>query len=669
MIQPSQEQRTPGEPADDSAPVSNLIAIAKVIFAQGQRLLGADYGFLWLTNPAGSELHGVAAYGWHAEGFPQEKIGIQEEFSVALSAFQGGQPMVVADVASSSQISERLRERYHFVKSSWIAPLVSETRPVGILALGYKTPRSATPEELQLLQLIGNEAAQMIACARAEESLRLSEERHRYMFEKDRTVKLLINLDSGAIVDANLAAAEFYGYARETLQQMKITDLNFLPPEHVAPELAKAVYEQRAYFRFQHRLASNEIRKVEVYSTPFALHGGNFLYSIVHDVTDRTRIEEALLHAWQTYEALVNSLESIVWECDARTLHFSFVSKQAERFLGYPVASWFNEPNFWRDHTYAEDRDWVVASFRERVEQKKEYAIEHRMVTADGRVLWLRNLVSVIVEDGQPTTLRGVSIDVTERKQAEEAIHTLNTALEQRVAERTAELQWTIAELQQLTRFAAHDLQEPVRIVTSYVQLLAARYQSKLDEEADKFIQYTGDGMNGLQRLLLDLLAYSEASTQRLEYTEVEGEALLAGAIADLRGSIVDRGAVITHDSLPIVWGDETQLRLVFRNLLSNGIKFHNNDPPWVYVAATQKNDAWVFSVQDNGMGVELQDSERIFLIFQRRHSKEPYPKPGVGLAICKKIIERHGGRIWVESALGKGSTFYFTLPVKSPSS
>ena len=206
-----------------------------------------------------------------------------------------------------------------------------------------------------------------------------------------------------------------------------------------------------------------------------------------------------------------------------------------------------------------------------------------------------------------------------------------------------------------------------MRIVASYVQLLAARYQGKLDEEADKFIQYTVDGMKRLQRLLLDLLAYSEASTRRLEYTAVDGEALLAGALADLRGSIVDRGAVVTHDSLPVVRGDETQLRLVFRNLISNGIKFHNGDPPWVYISAVQKNDLWVFSVQDNGMGVELEDYERIFLIFQRRHSQEPYPKPGVGLAICKKIIERHGGLIWVESTLGKGSTFYFTLPVKSP--
>jgi len=203
---------------------------------------------------------------------------------------------------------------------------MSETRPVGIFALGYKTPRNATPEELQLLQLLGDEAARIIECTRAEERLHLSEERYRSMFEKDRAVKLLINLESGAIVDANPAAAEFYGYTRETLQQMKITDLNLLPSEQVAEGMARTVSERHTYFRLQHRLASNENREVEVYSTPFDLHGCNFLYSIVHDVTDRTRIEEALLHAWQTYEELVNSLESIVWECDARTLQFSFVS-------------------------------------------------------------------------------------------------------------------------------------------------------------------------------------------------------------------------------------------------------------------------------------------------------------------------------------------------------
>jgi GAF domain-containing protein len=211
MTQPSQEQRTRDEPDHDSVSVPNLAAIAKVLFAQGQRLLAADYGFLLLTDPAGSELHGVAAYGAHTEEFPQEKIRIEEEFPLALSAFQRQQPVVVTDISTNSQINERLRKRYHFVKSSWITPLTSETRPVGIFALGYKTLRNATPEDLQLLQLLGDEAARIIECTRAEEKLRLSEERYRSMFEKDRAVKLLINLESGSIVEANQAAAEFYG--------------------------------------------------------------------------------------------------------------------------------------------------------------------------------------------------------------------------------------------------------------------------------------------------------------------------------------------------------------------------------------------------------------------------------------------------------------------------
>lgn len=525
--------------AHDLARAPDLARIVEIVFAQGRDLLAAEYGFLMLADSTGSELRGVAAYGFGANDFQQEVIRVYEELTLAGVVLRERQPIILTQASVSPLISERLRTKYHFVKSSWVTPLMSGARTIGILAFCHAVSRDATAEEVRLLQLFGDEAALAIERTRSEEELRLSEERHRYMFDKNRAVKLLIDPASGAILDANPAAADFYGYPRAQLQQMRITDLNTLPPEHVAVEMASAVAEQRSSFLFQHRLASGDIRDVEVYSSPFVLRGQQMLYSIIHDVTERRRAEQALQHAQQQ--------------------------------------------------------------------------------------------------------------------------------LEQRVSERTAELHWTISELQLLARVAAHDLQEPVRISANCVQLLAERYREKLGVEAEDFFQYAVDGLKRLQRLLLDFLAYSEASARQLEWRSVEGDTLLAGALADLRSSIADRNATVTHDPLPTVWGDSSQLQLVFRNLISNGVKFCGAAPPVVHVAASRQGEVWRFSIRDNGIGIEPHEAERIFLIFQRRQVTEPYPKPGVGLAICKKIIERHGGRIWVESRPGRGSTFSFTLPVNAP--
>jgi light-regulated signal transduction histidine kinase (bacteriophytochrome) len=231
------------------------------------------------------------------------------------------------------------------------------------------------------------------------------------------------------------------------------------------------------------------------------------------------------------------------------------------------------------------------------------------------------------------------------------------------VAERTTQLRQSSEDLQQFARLAAHDLQEPLRQVITYSQLLNTRYQHRLDAAANEFIGYTVAGAKRLQQLILDLLAYTEIETQPQIFTAVESEAVLAGALSDLRTAIAERGATVTYDPLPLVWGDVAQLQLVFRNLLANGIKFQNLHPPNVHISAQARGSQWEFAVRDNGIGIAPQDRERIFMVFQRLHHQEPYPKPGIGLAICKKIIERHGGKIWVESTPGQGATFLFTLP------
>jgi signal transduction histidine kinase len=229
--------------------------------------------------------------------------------------------------------------------------------------------------------------------------------------------------------------------------------------------------------------------------------------------------------------------------------------------------------------------------------------------------------------------------------------------------ESIAELARSNADLQQFAYVASHDLKEPLRIVASYTQLLARRYKGKLDSDADEFIRYAVDGANRMQWLINDLLAYSRVTSQDQVLEAVDCDGVLEEVLSDLRVAIEESRAVVTHDPLPRVMADRGQLGQLFQNLIGNAIKFHGKEPPQVHVTAKRKSDEWAFSVRDNGVGLDPQYAERIFVIFQRLHDREEYPGTGIGLAICKKVVERHGGRIWVVSQVGQGATFHFTLP------
>jgi len=245
--------------------------------------------------------------------------------------------------------------------------------------------------------------------------------------------------------------------------------------------------------------------------------------------------------------------------------------------------------------------------------------------------------------------------DITERKRAAEDL-----------AKKTAELARSNQELEQFAYIASHDLQEPLRMVSSYVQLLAKRYQGKLDQDADEFIHYAVDGATRMQCLITDLLSYSRVGTRGKPFEPIDGYQVLAAALDNLQLAIADNAATITHDPLPTVTADSSQLTQLFQNLIGNAIKFHGAEPPAIHVGAQLKDGEWLFSIRDNGIGIAPENFERIFLIFQRLHSRAEYPGTGIGLAVCKRIVERHGGRIWPESQPGQGTTFFFTLPVRT---
>jgi len=227
------------------------------------------------------------------------------------------------------------------------------------------------------------------------------------------------------------------------------------------------------------------------------------------------------------------------------------------------------------------------------------------------------------------------------------------------------------ADLERFAAVASHDLQEPLRMVTSYVQLLARRYKGRLDADADEFIGFAADGANRMQRLINDLLAYARLSKQGGPFVQTDAEAALQRALVNLQVAIDESHAVVTHDPLPSVTGDATQFVQLLQNLVGNALKFRNDTSPQVHISARRRQGRsagqteWVFSVRDNGIGIDPQYADQIFVMFRRLHSREAYAGTGIGLAICRRIVERHGGRIWVESESGKGATFCFTIPVQ----
>ena len=243
--------------------------------------------------------------------------------------------------------------------------------------------------------------------------------------------------------------------------------------------------------------------------------------------------------------------------------------------------------------------------------------------------------------------------EIAERKRAEEA-----TALKARELERSN------AELEQFAYVASHDLQEPLRMVASYVELLALRYRGRLDPDADEYIRFASNGAHRMQELIRDLLAYSRVGRRGKPFESTDCSAVCATALANLQVAIGESGAVITHDPLPTVMADATQLTQVFQNLIGNAIKFRGSEPPRIHLSARRQAAEWVFEIRDNGIGIDPKFSGRLFQIFQRLHGHDEYAGTGIGLALCKKIVERHGGRIGVESAPGRGSTFSFTIPI-----
>jgi PAS domain S-box-containing protein len=376
------------------------------------------------------------------------------------------------------------------------------------------------------------------------------------------------------------------------------------------------------------------------------------IQSLQKEISERRRAEEALLESEEKYRTILENIEEGYYEVDLAG-NLTFCNDSICRMSGHTKEELMGMND--RQYTDQENAGRLYQAFNKVYRTgEPSRAFDWEVIRKDGTSICMEASVSLRKDStGKPIGFRGIVRDVTERKRAEEALR-----------EKTEELGRSNGDLEQFAYVASHDLQEPLRMVTSYVQLLAKRYKGKLDSDADEFIGFAVGGATRMGKLINDLLTYSRVGMQGKELEPTDCETVLNQCLKNLKMAIEEKGAVVTHDPLPMVMADRSKLEQLFQNLIENAIKFRGNEPPHVHVSASRDGNVWTFSVRDNGMGIAPEYAERIFIIFQRLHSREEYPGTGIGLAICKKIVERHGGRIWVESEVGKGATFYFTLPV-----
>jgi PAS domain S-box-containing protein len=463
----------------------------------------------------------------------------------------------------------------------------------------------------------------------------------------------------GEMVLMNAQMEKLFGYKREELLNQPI---EILIPERFQRQHPAQRNEFSAHPRVRAMGEGLELCglrrdgtefSAEIMLSPFDGVGGVLVAALIRDITDRQRAEEVLRQSEEQLRLMVsNSKDYAILMLDPEGRVVSW-NEGAERIKGYRAEEIIGQ-HFSLFYAPEDVINGKPSLELEEATKNERFEDEAWRVRKDGSRFFASVVITALRDE--KGLLRGfgkITRDITERKRAEK--HLLKTM---------RELERSNGDLQQFTNVAAHDLQEPLRMVASFTRLLADRYRGSLSSEADEFFAYAVDGCTRMQRLIADLLVYSRVGANERALRKISSESAMNEALTNLRATIDDSGAVVTHDSLPAITMDETQLTQVFQNLIGNAIRYRNAEIPRVHVSATRNSgDEWIFSVQDNGLGIDPQDYERIFVLFQRLHGQNEFKGTGIGLAICKKVVERQGGRIWVESQPGKGATFYFSVP------
>jgi PAS domain S-box-containing protein len=576
------------------------------------------------------------------------------------SAEMLGQP--VHDLLAPAALRQRFQESYPAFQKTGQGAAIGTMRELS----ARRKDGSEFPIDLSLAAVQKGEEWQAVGVIRdmtgrkrAEEALRESRESFRRVVEY--APEAIFVATKGRFRYLNPAAIKLFGAAADSELLDQPVMMRIHPDSRAAvAERIRQVEERRAdsppwitkYLRLD-----GTVLDVEGAAVPFLYEGEEGGLVFARDITARKRAEEDL----RANEDLLSQSQSIghLGSFDWRLEGDSDVmvwTPETYRLFGVSPETFVLTSETFPTLIHPDDQASMQTWMRECLAGLGPPDLEFRVKLPDGGIRYIMGRGHLLPQEAGSKSIHvvGAALDITERRLAEEAL-----------LRRTEELKRSNTELEQFAYVASHDLQEPLRMVSSYMQLLSRRYKGKLDSNADEFIAFAVDGAKRMQQLINDMLEFSRVATRGHEFKPVEADTALKQALWNLKAAIEESHANVTFDPLPVVNADSGQLTQLFQNLIGNALKFRRQEPPRVHVSAERRAKEWVFSVRDNGIGIEPQHLERIFVIFQRLHAASEFPGTGLGLAICKKIAERHGGRLWVTSEPGAGSVFYFSIPVQ----
>jgi PAS domain S-box-containing protein len=585
-------------------------------------------------------------FGYHRDELVGQKVKniIPEGFAERLIAdgTRSAADALAEQIGTGIELSGRRRDGSEFPIEIMLSPLESAE---GILVTAAIRDISVRKDaEKYLAQLVDGRRL-------AEEELRESEGRYRMLLDGIQNYAIFMMDPLGQIISWNAGAERIKGYKADQIIGHNFSC--FFPPEDIKWGRPEEVLRLTAASG-RHEEQGMRVRKdgsrflASLTFTALRDPAGNLrgFSEFSHDLSESKESGakyRGLLEAAPDAMVVVNQGGEIV-----------LLNVQAEKQFGYSRDELVGQkvkniiPEGFAERLIADG----TRSATDALAQQIGMGIELIGRQKDGSEFPIEIMLSPL-ESAEGILVTAAIRDISVRKESE--FHLVKAV---------GELKRSNDELQQFAYVASHDLQEPLRMVASYTQLLSKRYKGRLDSDADEFIAFAVDGCNRMQRLIQDLLAYSRAGTNGNLLGEISSEAALKDALTNLRAAIQQSGAVVTHDSLPAVTTDGVQLAQVFQNLVGNAIKYRSAEVPHVHISVAQNTGKeWIFSVKDNGLGIDRRYFERIFILFQRLHGRDEFEGTGIGLAVCKKLVERLGGRIWVDSQLGKGSTFYFVLP------
>ena len=561
--------------------------------------------------------------------------------AVTLAALYGGLPAGSLATALSAALS------YFWVQQGNLSPV--ESLALGIFA-GSGIIISLICEAMLLAQVREKHAIEAYKAANQElqrevAARKREEEKMRRMATvvKDSNDAITIQDFDGRITAWNRGAELMYGYSEAEALAANIDRLTALAKVAEQKDFIRRLIAGEAITSFETQRITKDGRVLDVWMTVTKLTDDTGeavgLASTERDITARKREEEKMR---RMATVVKDSNDAItIQDFDGRITAWN---RGAELMYGYSEAEALaaNIDRLTALAKVAEQKDFI----RRLIAGEAITSFETQRVTKDGSVLDVWMTVTKLMDDtGKAVGLASTERDITARKRS------------------LIDLERSNRELEQFASVASHDLQEPLRMISSYTQLLAKRYGSQLDDQAKKYVNYTVDGAVRMQALINDLLSYSRVGTRGRPLAATDSHAVLGEALRNLAVMIGESHTLITNDDLPTVRTDASQLVLVFQNLIANAIKFRRAELSRIHVSAQNRGHEWVFAVRDNGIGIAPQHAERVFVIFQRLHTRAEYPGTGIGLAVCKRIVERHSGKIWFESEPGHGTTFFFSLP------